>query len=96
MLVILVKGRIGNNVKDPNYGVSSTRDHNGLQTILVCYPAGARRKIYLLGGLQHETLRKCGKMDDIMMEMRSTKITILSVCGGSRAQSGKLTSEGIT
>ena len=53
-------------------------------------------KIYLVGGLQHETLRKCGKMDYIMMEMRSTKITILSVCGGSRAQSGKLTPEGIT
>ena len=98
-MVMLVNSMKVNNVKDPKGRVSFGRDHHVLQVIPDRYPATVCRNSKFnsrIATWNVRTMYQSGKMDNIIMEMKRMKISILGVCEVRWKKSGKVTSEGTT
>ena len=87
LMVMLITNGKDNNVKDSQERVSFGRDHHVLQMIpgrhpmTVCHNNNFTRKI---ATWNVRTMFQSGKMDNIVMEMRRLKISILGVCEVSK------------
>ena len=98
-MAMLVKSMKVNNVKDPKGRVSFGRDHHVLKVIPDRYPATVCRNSKFTSRIATWNVRttyQSGKMDNIIMEMKRMKISILGVCEVRWTKSGKVTSEGTT
>ena len=98
-MVMLVNSMKVNNVKDPKVRASFGRDNHVLQVIPDRYPATVCRNSKFnsrIATWNVRTMYQSGKMDNIIMELKRMKISILGVCEVRWKKSGKVTSEGTT
>ena len=99
IMLILVNRTKVNNVRDHKSRVSFDRDHHALQVIPDRCPAtvyGTNNLNKRIAIWNVRTMYQSGKMDNIIMEMKRMKISILGVCEVRWKQSGILTYEGTT
>ena len=99
IMAMLVNSTKVSNVKDPKRRVSFGKDHRMLQGIPDRYPAKVCRSINFnsrIAAWNVRPMHQSGKMDNIRMEIKRMKISILVVCEVRWTQPGKLTSEGTT